>query len=117
MGCAPPPWSRDELQWDTWAKPTESRQYTVGLYGQAGAQADATIEALPPDMIGQGAVVGDDREVTLLRILVHMIAEAQRHAGHADTVRELIDGAIGLLSEVTNNRRPMRRGGWPTGTR
>jgi hypothetical protein len=35
-------------------------------------------------------------EVTLHKILVHMIAETDRHAGHADIVRELIDGAAGL---------------------
>ena len=33
--------------------------------------------------------------MTLHRILVHMIAETNRHAGHADIVRELIDGAAG----------------------
>jgi hypothetical protein len=36
-------------------------------------------------------------EVTLHRILVHTIAEAHRHAGHADLVRELIDGSAGLM--------------------
>ena len=41
-------------------------------------------------------VAGDRSEVTLHRILVHMIAETDRHAGHADVVRELIDGAAGL---------------------
>lgn len=35
-------------------------------------------------------------EVTLHRSLVHMIAETDRHAGHADIVRELIDGVAGL---------------------
>jgi hypothetical protein len=34
--------------------------------------------------------------VTLHRILVHMIAETHRHAGHADIVRELVDGAAGM---------------------
>src|SRR5215213_1831343 len=36
-------------------------------------------------------------EVTLHRILVHTIAEAHRHAGHADIVRELVDGSAGML--------------------
>ncbi|MDQ1653040.1 MAG: hypothetical protein QOI35_2240 [Cryptosporangiaceae bacterium] len=34
--------------------------------------------------------------MTLHRILVHMIAETHRHAGHADIVRELVDGAAGM---------------------
>jgi hypothetical protein len=41
-------------------------------------------------------------EVTLHRILVHMIAETNRHAGHADIVRELIDGAAGLRDDNDN---------------
>jgi hypothetical protein len=35
-------------------------------------------------------------QVTLQRVLVHVIAETHRHAGHADVVRELIDGTIGF---------------------
>ena len=34
--------------------------------------------------------------LSLHRVLVHLVAETQRHAGHADVVRELIDGAAGL---------------------
>lgn len=41
-------------------------------------------------------------QVTLLRIVVHMIAETDRHAGQADIVRELIDGAVGLNDGNTN---------------
>ena len=45
----------------------------------------------------------DDRsEVTLHTILVHMIAETNRHAGHADVVRELIDGTTGLRLDNSN---------------
>jgi uncharacterized damage-inducible protein DinB len=35
------------------------------------------------------------KPVSLRRILVHMIAEYARHAGHADLLRERIDGATG----------------------
>ena len=40
--------------------------------------------------------------MTLRRILVHMIAETDRHAGHADIVREMIDGAAGLRQDNSN---------------
>ncbi len=40
--------------------------------------------------------------MTLHRILVHMIAETNRHAGHADIVREIIDGAAGALPDRDN---------------
>ena len=37
----------------------------------------------------------DDREFSLRWIMVHMIEEYARHNGHADFLRELIDGAVG----------------------
>ena len=40
-------------------------------------------------------VGGYDAPVSLRWILVHMIEETARHAGHADILRELIDGATG----------------------
>jgi hypothetical protein len=46
---------------------------------------------------------GDDT-VTLHRVLVHVAAETQRHAGHADIIRELIDGSAGLLKGLDNLR-------------
>ena len=49
--------------------------------------------------------------MTLHRILVHMIAETHRHAGHADIVRELIDGAVGLR-EDNDNMAPGDQAWW-----
>ncbi|MEU4570138.1 DinB family protein [Micromonospora sp. NPDC023956] len=95
-------WPEDEQAWEAWARPTESRESIIGLYRQAWAHADATIEALPLDAAGRVPWWGDGGEVTLHQILVHMTAETQRHAGHADIVRELIDGSVGLLSTSTN---------------
>ncbi len=45
---------------------------------------------------------GDRGDVTLHRILIHMIAETDRHAGHADIIRELIDGSAGLRADNNN---------------
>jgi hypothetical protein len=44
-------------------------------------------------------------------ILVHMIAETHRHAGHADIVRELIDGSVGLR-EGNDNMPPVDEAWW-----
>lgn len=45
---------------------------------------------------------GEDSTVPLGRIVVHITAETQRHVGHADIVRELINGSVGLLRESSN---------------
>lgn len=36
------------------------------------------------------------RQVTLREVIVHLIEETARHAGHADILREQIDGAVDL---------------------
>ena len=99
---------------DMWATAAESRDAIVGLYHRAWAHADATIEALALDATGHVPWWPVERsEVTLHRILVHMIAETNRHAGHADIVRELIDGAVGLR-EGNDNMAPGDQAWWET---
>src|SRR6202050_1109702 len=101
----PLPWLADDAEpnADMWATADESREQIVGLYRRAWAHSDATIAALALDAIGHVPWWPPERnEVTLHRILVHMIAETHRHAGHADIVRELIDGVVGLRSPGDN---------------
>ncbi|MBP2324097.1 hypothetical protein JOF56_004482 [Kibdelosporangium banguiense] len=95
----PLPWFDDDasVNADMWATADESRDDIVGLYHRAWAHSDATINALPLDAIGHVPHWPEDRnEVTLHHIVIRMIGETHRHAGHADIVRELIDGATGL---------------------
>src|SRR5205085_5034545 len=47
---------------------------------------------------------------------VHVTAEAQRHAGHADIIRELIDGSAGLLKGHDNLAPVTPHGGATTTT-
>jgi uncharacterized damage-inducible protein DinB len=101
----PLPWFEDDAEpnADMWATADESRQDIVGLYHRVWAHSDVTIDGMALDAIGHVPWWPPDRsEVTLQRILVHMIAETNRHAGHADIVRELVDGAAGLRDGNTN---------------
>lgn len=101
----PLPWLEDDAEpnADMWATADESRTEIVGLYCRAWTHSDATIGSLPLDATGHVPWWPDERsEVTLHRILVHVIAETDRHAGHADIVRELIDGAVGLRADNDN---------------
>ncbi|HEX5598775.1 MAG TPA: DUF664 domain-containing protein, partial [Micromonosporaceae bacterium] len=86
----------------------------IGLYHRVWAHSDATIDALALDAIGHVPWWPAGRnEVTLHRILVHMTTETHRHAGHADIVRELIDGAAGLR-DGNDNMPPVDQGWWKT---
>ncbi|MDR0345778.1 MAG: DinB family protein [Nocardiopsaceae bacterium] len=94
----PLPWFEEgaEPNADMWAAPGESREQITGLYRRAWAHSDATISELPLDAIGHVPWWPPERnEVTLHGALVRMVDETARHAGHADIVRELIDGKAG----------------------
>jgi uncharacterized damage-inducible protein DinB len=101
----PLPWFDEDAEpnADMWATADESRADIVGLYHRVWQHADATIAAL--DLDAEGAVPWwpeERRTVTLHRILIHVIAETNRHAGHADIVREMVDGAVGLRADNDN---------------
>jgi uncharacterized damage-inducible protein DinB len=98
------PWASEDAEpnADMWATPDESRAEIVDLYRRSWQLADKTIAELPLDAPGTVPWWGDHGAVTLHRILVHMIAETQRHAGHADIVREMIDGSVGARPGVDN---------------
>lgn len=94
--AAPPLWITGAAapNSDMWATPDESRERIVGDYRRVCAHADETIESLPLDTLGR-LPWGERSRLPLRRILLHMVAETQRHVGHADIVRELLDGATG----------------------
>ncbi|UFN42698.1 DinB family protein [Nocardioides okcheonensis] len=99
----PEPLSRwdveEERLADMWATEHESRADVVDRYRRVWAHADATIEAL--DLTSTGRVEWwGDAEVPLFNVLVHVLAETSRHAGHADILREEIDGAVGTDAEA-----------------
>jgi hypothetical protein len=101
----PQPWLDDDADptADLWATAEESREEIVALYQRAWAHADATIEALPLEAAGRVPWwQGDGAVVSLHQILVHIVAETHRHAGHADIVRESIDGAVGMRPDADN---------------
>ena len=98
------PWHDDDADPndDLYLTADESREWVLDLYRTAWAHAAVTFEQCELDAVGRVPWWGDKGEVTLHQILVHMVAETQRHAGHADIVRETIDGQIGRRPEDGN---------------
>ena len=102
----PTPWTNEDAEpnADMFATAQESTADIVAFYRRVWVHSDATLTELPLDT--QGEVPWwrpEKRVVTLRRIAVHVIAETHRHAGHADIVRETIDGASGLRAENTSH--------------
>ncbi|CAM5363009.1 DinB family protein [Streptomyces diastaticus] len=84
---------------DMYATPDEPREAITDLYRRAWQHAQATFDALPLDAVGHVPWWPEERrEVTLHHIMVRVTADTQRHAGHADILRELLDGSAGLLA-------------------
>ena len=72
---------------ELWATEDETREEIIDLYRRVGEHSDATINAL--DIDAAGHVPWWPRpNVKLFNILVHLLAETNRHAGHADILRE-----------------------------
>ncbi|XVV09278.1 DinB family protein [Actinoplanes sp. CA-131856] len=89
------PWD-DERVWRDSLRPaaSETREEIVGRYRRAWAHSDATIDALAVD--APGRVPWWPRpDVKLFNVLVHVLTETSRHAGHADILREQLDGSTG----------------------
>lgn len=95
-------WEADPTA-DLWATADESPEGVLANYRQMWAAADETIAGLP---LGAPGVVPwwrpESRNVTLGQILIHVATETHRHAGHADIVRELVDGSVGLRPQAPN---------------
>src|SRR3954447_210150 len=92
-------WDNEEaFEWgaDMYATADESREMLLDLYRQAWALGDANVRELGLDAPGSVPWWREDqRETTVGRLVVHMLDETAHHAGHADIVREAIDGRGG----------------------
>jgi hypothetical protein len=88
---------------DMFATAEETVEDLLAFDARCWQHADATVAAL--DLDAPGRVPwwpGERGHVSLHQVLVHVIAELHRHAGHADLVRELIDGSAGLRDGTDN---------------
>lgn len=93
------PWVEDGSVWDgadMWATADESSQDILSLYRRACVHSDETIAALDVDSPGRVPHwPAEKADTTLGFLLVRMVAETAQHAGHAEIVRELVDGRAG----------------------
>ena len=98
-----PAWSEDaEVNDDLYARADESRGEVVDLYRAAWRHGEGTI-ALGLDTMGRVPHWPEERaHVDVRFVLGHLVAETARHAGHADILREQLDGAVGRFADRDN---------------
>jgi hypothetical protein len=83
---------------DLWVTPDETRGQIIGFYQRAWEHADATITKLPIDAAGR-VPWWPSPDVKLFNMMVHVLQDTTRHAGHADILREQFDGRTGVTAE------------------
>jgi uncharacterized damage-inducible protein DinB len=82
-----------DLPSDT-VQPGDTLAAAVDQYRQTWTQVDDVISAAP-SLEESCRDVGDESPVNLRWVLMHLLEETARHAGHADILRELVDGHTG----------------------
>lgn len=94
----PVPWTKEDPDADLRFDHDETVDDVIDFYRDECAAADAiwTTRSLDDEFEDHG------RMLSLRWILIHMIEETARHAGHSDIIREAIDGAAGLVEGVSN---------------
>ncbi|MEU6841804.1 DinB family protein [Streptomyces sp. NPDC046716] len=90
---------------DQWAAEDETRDQIIGFYRRTWEHSDATIDELALDAPGHVPWWSEPCPNTnLFAITVHVLGETIRHAGHADILREGVDGRTGVRAE---NEQPI----------
>ncbi|WP_416873971.1 DinB family protein [Kitasatospora sp. SC0581] len=85
---------------DLWATEDETREQITGFYQRTWEHSDATINELPLDAPGHVPWWPEPHAGTnLFAVMVHVLGESNRHAGHADILRESLDGRTGMRPE------------------
>lgn len=88
----PVPWTEQDPDADFRIEPDETAESIVAFYRDQVARARAIAAGARLDDRVKGKA---KQPYTLRWILLHMIEETARHAGHADILREQTDGATG----------------------
>ncbi|MFD7687809.1 DinB family protein [Streptomyces sp. NPDC059781] len=95
-----PRWQDHSDGSDLWATEDETRDQITGFYRRTWEHSDATIDGLPLDAPGHVPWWPEPRPNTnLFAVMVHVLGETIRHAGHADILREGLDGRTGVRAE------------------
>lgn len=93
------PWNEDGSVWDgadMWARAEESREWILDLYRHAWVLSDDSVAQVPLDAPATVAWWPQERRRTTFgHLLVRVVAETAQHAGHAEILRELVDGQAG----------------------
>jgi hypothetical protein len=85
------PWTEQDPDAEMRIEPDDTTEAILALYRAETAKAREIVKV--SSLEDQAKVA--DKEISLRWVILHMIEETARHNGHADFLRENIDGVIG----------------------
>ena len=85
------PWTDDDPDADFHLDPDDTADSLIDFYRQ---ECDVSRQIAAASALDD-TVTTPRGEISMRWIVVHMIEETARHCGHADLIRELVDGAVG----------------------
>lgn len=99
---------------DLYAAADEPAALILANCRAVGEYVDRTLDEVALDAPARVPWWGEKGETTFGHLLIHVLSDVARHAGHADILREGIDGAAGMRQDVDNLWEP--EGGWSAHT-
>lgn len=85
------PWSEEDPDAEFRLGPGDTAESLIAFYRSECDTSRRIVAATALDDVVESA----RGNVSLRWIVVHMIEETARHAGHADLIREMVDGSVG----------------------
>jgi uncharacterized damage-inducible protein DinB len=90
------PWTDDDPDADWRVEPDDTTEAILALYADECARARVVVDSFGlTEQVRRPEEIHSVAHGDLAWVVVHMIEETARHAGHADVVRELTDGVTG----------------------
>lgn len=88
------PWTKEDPDAEWRIEPGDTYESVCGLYGGEIEQSRRIVREMAWDDLAKEPR-GRENGTTLAWVMMHMIEETARHCGHADLMRERIDGLVG----------------------
>lgn len=93
------PWAsvdwRNDADWDWHSAAEDTPEQLRAIFDAAAAESDAVFAAADLDQLSVRSSSRTGEKFNLRWVLVHLLEEYARHNGHADLIRESIDGLTG----------------------
>lgn len=95
----PRPWCdvdwKSDPDWEWHSAASDTPDALLAQHAESVERSRAAVAGMDLDSLSARRLRTEDRPVSLRWIALHMLEEYARHNGHADLIRESVDGSVG----------------------